>query len=209
MISPASAGDVRDHRAAVGVARRAGPARRCVRTRSLTAAASAARPRSGLAAATTRLPRARQRVDDAVPAGRLGERAVDEDDRRLHEGLLWAAAVVCPAVDSAEPVLEAGRGDACVVAGGEGVLIELRAEVARVGVGGYTRAGRCSRAGRGGRARRGGTAPGRPARRCRSPVRSPRHRPAPRRRRRPTPAGRTQVPGGPSRRRCSNRRCGR
>ena len=35
----------------------------------------------------------------------------------------------------AEPVLEAGRGDACVAARGEGVLVELRAEVAGVDVG--------------------------------------------------------------------------
>jgi hypothetical protein len=35
----------------------------------------------------------------------------------------------------AEPVLEAGRGDAWVVAGDEGVLVELFAEVAGVDVG--------------------------------------------------------------------------
>ena len=35
----------------------------------------------------------------------------------------------------AEPVLEAGRGDACVVARGQGALVELRAEVAGVDVG--------------------------------------------------------------------------
>ena len=35
----------------------------------------------------------------------------------------------------AEPVLEAGRGDACVVAGGEGPVVQLGAEVAGVNVG--------------------------------------------------------------------------
>src|SRR5262249_6453556 len=35
----------------------------------------------------------------------------------------------------AEPVLEAGRGDACAAARGEGVVVELRAEVEGVDVG--------------------------------------------------------------------------
>jgi hypothetical protein len=32
--------------------------------------------------------RSEQRVDDAVPARRFGERAVDENDRRFHETLV-------------------------------------------------------------------------------------------------------------------------
>ena len=98
-------------------------------------AASVARSRSGLARGDHGMARFEQRVDDAVPARRLGERAVDENDRRFHETLLWVARFVCPAAGLAEPVLEAGRGDAWVVAGGEGVLVELCAEVARVDVG--------------------------------------------------------------------------
>ena len=38
------------------------------------------------------VPGARQRVDDAVPARRFGERAVDENDCGFHETLLWVAA---------------------------------------------------------------------------------------------------------------------
>jgi hypothetical protein len=56
-----------------------------VRPRALTAVASAATPRSGLAAAITGVARAQRRVDDVVPAGRFGERTMDENDRGLHE----------------------------------------------------------------------------------------------------------------------------
>ena len=56
-----------------------------VRTTSLTAAASDATLAQGVGGGDDRVTRVEQRVDDVVPARRLGEGAVDEDDRGAHE----------------------------------------------------------------------------------------------------------------------------
>ena len=99
---------------------------------------------------------------------------------------------------AAEPVLEARRADARVVAGGEGLIVQLRAEVARVDIcdhlaGVLVRAQESS-----GRVRRGGPARGRPSRPCRSPAPRARRRPV-RRRRHPTRwAAPGQATGEPS-----------
>ena len=87
MISPASAVDVRDHHAAVGVADEHD---RAVDGANQVAdgggvGGEAAQRVGGRDDAVTGV---EQRVDDAVPARRLGERAVDEHDRGAHEEVL-------------------------------------------------------------------------------------------------------------------------
>src|SRR5919198_3666976 len=105
-----------------------------VRTRSPTAAASVANPRNGLAAAITGCPAF---ASESTTELQLADSA-NAPWTRTMIGFMrspCAASRLRGYELAAEPVLEAGRGDARAAARREGVVVELGTEVASVDVG--------------------------------------------------------------------------